>query len=661
MKGIRVALMLVALGIGAPVALLAWRALDGLAMERAVRHQAVAERAFDEMERALSQFLAREEARPFEHYAFYLRSGERSPLSHPGEEPFLVGAFQVDPDGDVHTPLRPREVDTARARGDWPAEPGREEAIGRIVAAVASAWQEEEVAPLAAAAQEKGDLGAFADDAGEQAPGATLALGGRLAKKRAAAADLEIDARAEPVVEQEGVYEILRQLNRGAGVRSDRRRKVSPETYYGSAAESSEQSAPEMLAEAKAPSAPMGESALDALGDSSAIAAAPSPSELRPQRSDDAQKREARVVVRPILEPMLGRSGSDGALILYRTVLVGQQGYRQGLVLDRAALGAWLEQEVVAATDLGRFASLSFDRVAGPVAPDAEGVFAHRFAEPFHAVTATMRLAGLPGTSGPGSVHALVALLVAVGAVGLFAVYRMVAVVVQFAERRNNFVSAVTHELKTPLTAIRMYAEMLRDGIVRDDEKRESYYETITDESERLSRLIDNVLEFSRLEHGRREMSFTVGPPGPILEEAVAKLAAHTRREGFTLSADVATDLPAVRFDRDALLQVLFNLVDNAMKYARGASDRRIVVEARCADGGVRISVRDFGPGVSQKQLSKIFEAFYRGENELTRNTKGTGIGLALVKELAEAMGAAVSGANAADGGFRVGLAFPAA
>jgi signal transduction histidine kinase len=234
----------------------------------------------------------------------------------------------------------------------------------------------------------------------------------------------------------------------------------------------------------------------------------------------------------------------------------------------------------------------------------------------------------------------------------------MVSVVVHFAERRNNFVAAVTHELKTPLTAIRMYGEMLRDGMVRDDAKREEYYGTITDESERLSRLIDNVLEFSRLERDTRSMDWVVGTPGPVLEDVAERLATHADRQGFEIETSVEDDLPAVRFDRDALVQVLFNLVDNAMKYARSADERRVVLEARRSADGVSVSVRDFGPGVQSGHLQRIFEPFYRAEDEMTRTTKGTGIGLALVKDLVERMGAAVRGGNANGGGFRVEICF---
>ncbi len=238
----------------------------------------------------------------------------------------------------------------------------------------------------------------------------------------------------------------------------------------------------------------------------------------------------------------------------------------------------------------------------GAIPGDEEGRYAyrHRFAEPFDDLAVALHLAPLPGASGARSVYLLSILLLLAGSAGLFALYRMVGVTVRFAERRSNFVAAVSHELKTPLTAIRMYAEMLRDGIVPSESKRQEYYGTITSESERLSRLINNVLEFSRLEKGNRQMNLVAGPLAPVVEEMADLLRPHAEREGFTLQVESDPDLPPVRYDRDALLQVLFNLVDNAIKYAREAPERLISLECRRRDGGVAVLVRDRGPGVAQ-------------------------------------------------------------
>jgi signal transduction histidine kinase len=205
-----------------------------------------------------------------------------------------------------------------------------------------------------------------------------------------------------------------------------------------------------------------------------------------------------------------------------------------------------------------------------------------------------------------------------------------------------------------------MYAEMLRDGLVGTEAKRAEYYSTITDESERLSRLIDNVLEFSRLEQNRRTPDLVVGSLAGALREAAEKLRAHVERAGFVLKLDLDETLPAVRYDRDAVTQLVFNLVDNALKYARGAAQREIEIRLRRECDRIELCVRDHGPGVPEDQLRRIFEPFFRLGEEMTRTTEGTGIGLALVKELAEGMGAAVHGHNAAGGGFEVRIDFPA-
>ena len=775
MGRVRVALLGVSAVLLVLIGALGWRAHQGQLAERALRHRAVAERAFEEMERALSGWLAREEARPVEHYAFYLPGGvERSPLA--GElEPFVVGAFQQDDDGALRAVGEPRDPALAGARGDWPPAETRRAAIARVKEAVNELWSRNAGEDLDASDRPR-ELGRANEAPERQAPGTTRALAGPGVDPAAPAAEGKLAKK-----ESSSAYDVLQSLNRAGAERSDRKQKqvlarVEPaleaeaDVEYGAPPErvimlppSRAPDASAQLEEAQrsldalldtevddlmereiadagswaledeartqeaaeeAPPAPAGErsgfraaesttreqsrlgaadprsreraelGAADprsraAFGEAETFGdlAAASPPEARSApaappappsaaagsataaaarsaaafRDAPAPKRDRRAV-RLTLDPMLGAPVGGELIVLYRTVLAEDRAYRQGLVLDRARLGDWLEEQGIAGSALAELAQLRFDASASaPPAPDTRYLFAHRFAEPFDALHAELALAALPGEDSSGALGALVAVLLAVGAAGLFAVHRTASVVLDYAERRGNFVAAVTHELKTPLTAIRMYAEMLRDDLVPDDAKRREYYGTITDESERLSRLVDNVLEFSKLEGGRRDLRLEVGAVGPVLGEGVEKLRAHAAREGFELVVEVDDALPAVRFDRDALLQVLYNLVDNAMKYARSAGDKKIVIEAREERGAVRVAVRDFGPGVARGQLEHLFEPFYRAESELTRHTKGTGIGLALVKELAERMGAIVSGANAEGGGFRVGLVFPVA
>lgn len=347
-------------------------------------------------------------------------------------------------------------------------------------------------------------------------------------------------------------------------------------------------------------------------------------------------------------------------LVLLRRVEVGDWIRKQGLVIDIPRLAEALAERALSGSLLRDAATLRIS--TDPRVPsDAPHGFTHRFGEPFEGIGASLALQPLPDAVDTGWVYGLGLGLLLMAPLGLFALYRMVAVTVRFAERQSDFVSAVTHELKTPLTSIRMYGEMLRDGVVPDPDKRQRYYTHITAEAERLSRLIGNVLELARLEKGRRPMNPAVGDPADALRAVAELFGPQAQAAGFAVVIEAEPDLPAVRFDRDVLVQVLFNLVDNAVKYAREADDRRIVLRAERAGAGVALVVRDHGPGVPARQLRRVFEPFYRGERELTRTATGTGIGLALVWGLVDRMGGAVSAENAAEGGLRVRITLPVA
>ncbi len=223
----------------------------------------------------------------------------------------------------------------------------------------------------------------------------------------------------------------------------------------------------------------------------------------------------------------------------------------------------------------------------------------------------------------------------------------------ELARRRTRFVSSVTHELKTPLTAIGMYAEMLELGMAADAATRERYYGVLKSETARLSRLIHNVLEFSRLESRHRRIAVGPGDMVPALREAERVMAQHARQEGFDLRVEAPESLEAV-FDHEAVVQILVNLIENSLKFGAAAPRKEIVVFAAAAGGGVRFGVRDTGPGIGQKTLGRVFDDFTRGDDPVTRATKGTGIGLALVRRLAVAMGGRAEARNNRDVGCTV-------
>jgi signal transduction histidine kinase len=242
---------------------------------------------------------------------------------------------------------------------------------------------------------------------------------------------------------------------------------------------------------------------------------------------------------------------------------------------------------------------------------------------------------------------------------GFLALYRLGVRQLQLARQQQDFIAAVSHELKTPLTSIRMYGELLRAGWVPEDRRRE-YYDYIHDEAERLSRLIANVLQLARLERDTLQLDVKACTVGTLCDLLRSRIRGQVERAGFDMALRCAADVAPleVQADADAVLQVIINLVDNALKFAALATERRIEVTVHRADARhVALDVRDFGPGVPAAQRRRVFEPFVRGGSELTRDTQGTGIGLALVRQLARAMGGDVELLPAAPGAlFRLRL-----
>jgi len=229
---------------------------------------------------------------------------------------------------------------------------------------------------------------------------------------------------------------------------------------------------------------------------------------------------------------------------------------------------------------------------------------------------------------------------------------------VKLARQKDDFISAVSHELRTPLTSIRMYTEMLDKDWIKTEDKRRDYYRNMRQESERLSRLIENVLDFSRLARGRKQFDFQVGCLNDAVTTVIEMMAPYAAQRGFTIQMEPG-ELPPVAFDKDAVMQIVVNLVDNAVKYAASAAEKTIVVRTRPEADYVLLEVEDRGPGVEHRQRKKIFDTFYRGQDENRRETTGTGLGLALVKRFADAHGGFVDVRSARPSGsvFRVGLA----
>ncbi|MDB4964505.1 MAG: integral rane sensor signal transduction histidine kinase [Myxococcales bacterium] len=206
-------------------------------------------------------------------------------------------------------------------------------------------------------------------------------------------------------------------------------------------------------------------------------------------------------------------------------------------------------------------------------------------------------------------------------------------------EMKSDFISNVSHELKTPLSLIRMFGELLAMGKLKSPEKGKEYADIITREAERLSRLIDNVLDFARMERGRVAYEFQPGRLDEVVERSLDVYRHRVEREGLKLTTKIDPDLPETLLDENAMTLLLLNLLENAVKYGKG----EIAVYLTRQGNTLRLVVGDQGPGIATDEHKRIFERFYRTRDARGTNVRGSGIGLSLVKHIAEAHGGTVT------------------
>jgi signal transduction histidine kinase len=234
--------------------------------------------------------------------------------------------------------------------------------------------------------------------------------------------------------------------------------------------------------------------------------------------------------------------------------------------------------------------------------------------------------------------------------------------VITLSERRAAFVSSVTHELRTPLTTFRMYAEMLARGMVPDAARRQEYFQTLQREAERLTLLVENVLAYARLERGRKPLAQDHTTVVELLKRVRLRLEQRAAQAGMECVVELNKKTAAVEVTTDMAVveQILFNLVDNAAKYARSATDKHIHVEANHAGRYITFSVRDHGPGIEPRLVRRRMRAFGKSAQESAESAPGVGLGLALCGRLARQLGGRLDIAAAPGGGAMATLMLPA-
>ena len=688
-----------------PTGFLIYQSYDQLKWEAFHQHRVLAEELAARIDAGVTRLIATEEARAYSDYSFLVIEGDptanflqRSPLSSfPVAVPLpgLIGYFQVDADGGASTPLLPPPgTDPAlygisaseyRARvalqqqiqrvlsenrlvratpPDLPFLPETEpepetdsEALASVTVQMNAVEESVRAVPESVApAREMRQAAARAPQAFDRLDDSYAQRSLEKTDGLGRVEDLNLDAPYE-----HRLSGLLNKLVEPASAPQAR------DAMVGQRAKRREQTnLPELVAfkEYRA----VGGTLLFADGDSDAAV----------EEELGAGKKAGDLVVNTFeseIDPFQFDVLDDGHLVLHRNVWREGQRITQGALLARQPFIDALIQRPFQETGLSAMSDLIVALYGDVVrtlsaqgkdnymtsAADLTGalLYSARLSEPLGALELIFTVTRLPVGPG-GNVVVWVSVVLGLVLVGGFVlIYRLGLGQINLNRQQQDFVSAVSHELKTPLTSIRMYGEMLQAGWA-DEDKKQSYYDFICEESERLSRLITNVLQLAQLTRNDPEFNLKPISVAQLLDMTESKIASQVERAGFELrvARDAALETVQVLADADCFSQVMINLVDNALKFADGAERRLIEIGTRASgNDGVCFTVRDHGPGVPDDQLKKIFRLFYRSESELTRETVGTGIGLALVHQLALAMQGSVDVRNREPGAeFRVTL-----
>lgn len=219
---------------------------------------------------------------------------------------------------------------------------------------------------------------------------------------------------------------------------------------------------------------------------------------------------------------------------------------------------------------------------------------------------------------------------------GGFLIFRNLRKEMKLTQIKSDFISNVSHEIRTPLALISMYAETLEMDRVKNEEKKKEYYSVILSETQRLSVIVNRILNFSKMESGKRVYNFTTTDINKVVEQVMRTYGFHLKNKGFTYNISLTPDLPNINADAEALSEVIINLIDNAIKYS--TENKHIDLNTDQTQNQVIIEVRDKGVGISSENQKFVFEKFFRvAKGDLAYAARGTGLGLTIVKNIVDA------------------------
>ena len=675
------------LALSIPTAVLIRHAYSELKWEAFHQHRVLAEELSMRINGRLSELISDEGARSFADYSFLNVAGDpsanflqRSPLSaYPltSAIPGLIGYFQVDTQGAFTTPLLPQLEERTNAYGISNQE--REQRLvlqnhiqqilsdNRLVKGgeADSAVAGESLAGRPQRRDKPVELSATPATVADT-PASMSSVGGSAGFAAEEKSEEQVPAQAAfdrlnapaGVREQENRQKTIGKLGRVEDLKLDDHYRVDSGDAIQEPVVSRVAPVPEKRARKER----------SALPEHTAVFA----DETREATAPRANRVRIDIFESEI-DPFEFSLLDSGHFVLFRKVWRDGQRYIQGALIGQQAFLEGSIKSLFGETLLSQMSDLivayqgdvfsvfsgqpSREYLSGSEALSGALLYRARLSDPLSDVELIFSINRLPWGAGGTLINWVAAILVLVLCGGFYLMYRLGAGQIDLARQQQDFVSAVSHELKTPLTSIRMYGEMLREGWA-SEEKKKTYYKYIFDESERLSRLINNVLQLARLSRNGVQVDLKPVNVSTLLEGTLCRISSQIESAGFELNLNCKAEAgeSLINVDADYFTQIIINLVDNALKFSAKTDSRVIDLSVGLLrNASVQFSVRDYGRGVPRDQMKKIFKLFYRSENELTRETVGTGIGLALVHQLAASMNGQVDVVNAKPGAeFRV-------
>jgi signal transduction histidine kinase len=572
-KKLKILILIFCLALSIPLGYFVLRTYWSLEQEEISELRYFAVTLFDQMEEELASFVLEEEARPVDQYRYYYAPSQEisapqslvpSPLSQPPKKPYILGYFQNDPDGSFQTPLVKSDEAIPPERTELVAQLNKANSIFNQKRTTVVETTETKTAEILAK-REKEQASTFADKY----------LDLSRSKKSSRAYLGQEKSRVEEITPDQAVN------------LAQRDQEQRPTQRWQEQQTQAEQEEPkEALSGIGVPIA--GEPGKDKGVVTEGRYAASTMRPTAPAPLLDSAKLQVEV------DPLQSVFINERQIFIFRRIVINNQIFRQGFVLLVDDFLLHLAKEYFSGQPMAAFANLRLSVVdrgeettshmSGATVQHANFSLERTFPRPFSFLRATLTCDRIPKSLGRSTLNIMMFVLAFIILMGLFAIYRSAREVMALSERRSRFVSSVTHELKTPLTNIRMYIEMLEQGIARDPEREQEYFRILGSESSRLSRLINNVLEFSKFEKKQTHLDLREGTLEEVVHEVKEVMEEKLRQEGFSLKVEME-ELPTLKYDREAMIQILINLIDNCLLYTSDAADDSLRVDL----GGRRI------------------------------------------------------------------------